>query len=85
MAHLMNTGTFRIFFVHKESKVLVKVVKVKHALGIVMLHRCRYAVNAPSYYFRKTIDPSHQSCTLQNQGYKTSVKGRVEWCGALIV
>ena len=40
-SHLMNTGTFRIDFVRNKSEVLVKVVKVEHAVGLVMLHGCR--------------------------------------------
>ena len=37
-SHLMNTSTFRIDFVRNESEVLVEVVKVEHAIGLIMLH-----------------------------------------------
>jgi hypothetical protein len=52
--HLIYTSTFRIDTVQSESEVLVKVVKVEHAVR--MLHGCRCTVDAPSYYLGSEDD-----------------------------
>jgi hypothetical protein len=72
--HLIYTSTFRIDTVQSESEVLVKVVKVEHAVR--MLHGCRCTVDAPSYYYRK-ITPSEFNIAKQGVR-KITFKSTVE-------
>jgi hypothetical protein len=38
VAHLKHTRTFRLFYVQNVSESLVEVVKVEHAIRLVMLY-----------------------------------------------
>ncbi len=49
VAHLKNTRTLRFFYVQNVSEGFVEVVKVEHAVRLVMLYWCGCAVDAPSY------------------------------------
>jgi hypothetical protein len=57
-AHLKYTRTFSFFYVQSVSEGFVEIVKVEHAIRLVMLGRCGCAVDAPPYRLFRKMAPS---------------------------